>query len=215
MWGSFCASEQEITGDVLLELDVNLLKSEIGIMAFGKRMRIANAINDLRRPPSIEYSDHQVSSSEQPSPMQLQYPNSHSRTQSASQSHHSFPATTTPQGHAYSQSVQSSLGSPISGFNGNGAFAFDGNQFGAVRQQDAGLPPGAAPPRPQSVLVGAGSGVNGAPLGVASAAAAAAIGVGLGIALSPVPSANEAHTVVGHPQVFLTIFFLELKCLDF
>src|ERR1700733_9980889 len=50
-------AEQEITGDVLLELDVNLLKSEIGIMAFGKRMRIANAITDLRRPPSIIYTD--------------------------------------------------------------------------------------------------------------------------------------------------------------
>ena len=41
-------SEQEITGDVLLELDANLLKTEIGIMAFGKRVRIANAIVELR-----------------------------------------------------------------------------------------------------------------------------------------------------------------------
>lgn len=46
-------SEQEITGDVLLDLDVNVLKSEIGIMAYGKRMRIANAIAELRRPPSV------------------------------------------------------------------------------------------------------------------------------------------------------------------
>ncbi|KAG6914150.1 hypothetical protein DXG01_002089, partial [Tephrocybe rancida] len=46
-----CAAEQEITGDVLLELDVNHLKTELGIMAFGKCMRIANAITDLRRPP--------------------------------------------------------------------------------------------------------------------------------------------------------------------
>ncbi|PFH47127.1 hypothetical protein AMATHDRAFT_50532 [Amanita thiersii Skay4041] len=44
--------EQEITGDVLLELDANLLKTEIGIMAYGKRVRIANAIADLRRPSS-------------------------------------------------------------------------------------------------------------------------------------------------------------------
>ncbi|KAG5716742.1 Protein pob1 [Termitomyces sp. T112] len=50
-------TEQEITGDVLLELDVNLLKTELGIMAFGKRMRIANAITDLRRPPSFIYSE--------------------------------------------------------------------------------------------------------------------------------------------------------------
>ncbi|KAI0027993.1 hypothetical protein K488DRAFT_59864 [Vararia minispora EC-137] len=53
--------EQEITGDVLLELDVNVLKSEIGIMAFGKRMRIANAIAELRRPPSV-MSEHMPTS---------------------------------------------------------------------------------------------------------------------------------------------------------
>ena len=44
--------EQEITGDVLLELDVGVLKSEIGIVAYGKRIRIANAIAELRCPPS-------------------------------------------------------------------------------------------------------------------------------------------------------------------
>ncbi|TRM67427.1 hypothetical protein BD626DRAFT_100674 [Schizophyllum amplum] len=79
--------EQEITGDVLLELDVNLLKSEIGIMAFGKRMRIANAITDLRRPPSVVYSDH-IEPSTPISPAQQ-----HSRSQSQSHSHHSFPGT--------------------------------------------------------------------------------------------------------------------------
>ncbi|KAH9959220.1 hypothetical protein BC827DRAFT_1214888 [Russula dissimulans] len=45
--------EQEITGDILLELDVAILKSEIGILAYGKRIRIANAIAELRRPPSV------------------------------------------------------------------------------------------------------------------------------------------------------------------
>jgi SAM domain (Sterile alpha motif) len=54
-------TEQEITGDVLLELDVNLLKTEFGIAAYGKRVRIANAISELRRPPSISYSDHPAS----------------------------------------------------------------------------------------------------------------------------------------------------------
>jgi SAM domain (Sterile alpha motif) len=49
--------EQEITGDVLLELDVGVLKSEIGIVAYGKRIRIANAISELRRPPSIMSSE--------------------------------------------------------------------------------------------------------------------------------------------------------------
>ncbi len=43
--------EQDITGDVLLELDANLLK-ELDIPQLGKRLRIAAAINELRRPPS-------------------------------------------------------------------------------------------------------------------------------------------------------------------
>lgn len=49
----FTIKEHEITGDVLLDLDVNLLKTELEIVAFGKRMRIANAIAELRRPPSV------------------------------------------------------------------------------------------------------------------------------------------------------------------
>jgi len=55
-------SEHEITGDLLLELDANLLK-ELDIPQFGKRLRIAQAISDLRRPPSTLSS-----SSQQPSP---------------------------------------------------------------------------------------------------------------------------------------------------
>jgi hypothetical protein len=96
--------DSRLKSDVLLELDVNLLKSEIGIMAFGKRMRIANAIIDLRRPPSIEYSDHQLSPTIQlhHSLTQFQLQNrshSHSRTQSQpnNQSHRSgFPRTPPP-----------------------------------------------------------------------------------------------------------------------
>ncbi|KAF9653416.1 hypothetical protein BDM02DRAFT_3182935 [Thelephora ganbajun] len=45
--------EQDITGDVLLELDLELLKTEIGIVAFGKRKRIVNAIAELKKPPPI------------------------------------------------------------------------------------------------------------------------------------------------------------------
>lgn len=49
--------EQEITGDVLLELDAELLKTEIGIPAFGKRKRIAKCIEELRSPsPAFESS---------------------------------------------------------------------------------------------------------------------------------------------------------------
>lgn len=102
-------TEQEITGDVLLELDVNLLKSEIGVMAFGKRMRIANAITDLRRPPSIEYSDH-VASSDVTSVIHQQQSVSHSRTQSQF-SHQSYPTSTlvsVVQGHSQSLLTPSS-----------------------------------------------------------------------------------------------------------
>ncbi|KAJ7103227.1 hypothetical protein B0H15DRAFT_201781 [Mycena belliarum] len=110
-------TEQEITGDVLLDLDVNLLKTEIGIMAFGKRMRIANAIVELRRPPSpsasfslphspqhpqyaVAYANSQNS---QPYPNSPQY-TGHSRTQSQSHSQQSY------NGH---NSMQSSVGSPL------------------------------------------------------------------------------------------------------
>lgn len=48
---TFRFAEQDITGDVLLELDLELLKSEIGVTAFGKRKRIANAITELKKPP--------------------------------------------------------------------------------------------------------------------------------------------------------------------
>ncbi|KAF5322385.1 hypothetical protein D9619_000742 [Psilocybe cf. subviscida] len=109
--------EQEITGDVLLELDVNLLKSEIGIMAFGKRMRIANAITDLRRPPSIEYSDH-VASSDVTSVIHQQQSVTHSRTQSQF-SHLSYPASTlvsAVQGHPQGIQTPSSQHFPGQGY---------------------------------------------------------------------------------------------------
>jgi SAM domain (Sterile alpha motif) len=96
----FTLTEQEITGDVLLELDVNLLKSEIGIMAFGKRMRIANAITDLRRPPSIIYSDPPDLSQTSPM-MHTSSPLSQSYTHSRNQSQ---------QSHSYTGTLQSSLG---------------------------------------------------------------------------------------------------------
>ncbi|KAF5389858.1 hypothetical protein D9757_003677 [Collybiopsis confluens] len=114
-------TEQEITGDVLLELDVNVLKNEIGIMAFGKRVRISNAISDLKRPPSSVGGyegdqDHGLASSflgmqsvhaqgmspqlfAQQSPHSINsqpysHPHStHSRNISQSQSHHSYPGT--------------------------------------------------------------------------------------------------------------------------
>jgi hypothetical protein len=47
--------EHEISGDLLLGLDANLLK-ELDIPQFGKRLRIAQAISELRRPSSASGS---------------------------------------------------------------------------------------------------------------------------------------------------------------
>lgn len=41
--------EEEIAGDALLNLDVNKLKTEVGIVAYGKRVRIESAIAECRR----------------------------------------------------------------------------------------------------------------------------------------------------------------------
>jgi hypothetical protein len=126
-------------------------------MAFGKRMRIANAITDLRRPPSIEYSDHQLS------PNSLTH--SHSRTQSQSQS---LPGTTsvTTVGHVHSYSMQSSFGSPGAGHGSQ--------QFGHLQDSPMNI-------NDDMKTVGMGSGTV---VGVAAGMPAAA-GVGLGIALTP------------------------------
>ncbi|KAL1940059.1 hypothetical protein VTO73DRAFT_9394 [Trametes versicolor] len=88
--------EQEITGDVLLELDANILKSEIGIAAFGKRVRIVNAIAELRRPPSVTESEphHAPALTPRSLTQSFNYPGSH----------HSQPSHS----HSHSQSMQSS-----------------------------------------------------------------------------------------------------------
>jgi hypothetical protein len=41
--------EQEIAGDALLKLDASKLKTEIGIVAYGKRVRIETAVSECRR----------------------------------------------------------------------------------------------------------------------------------------------------------------------
>lgn len=69
--------EHEITGDVLLEMDANTLK-EIDIIQFGKRVKIANAINELRRPGSMRSFGHGSTRSQQMSPAY----NSHHRVPS-------------------------------------------------------------------------------------------------------------------------------------
>lgn len=157
-------------------------------MAFGKRMRIANAVTDLRRPPSIEYSDHQSL------PSQLHHSNSptdsHSRTQSQSLS---LPATTpvTTVGHVHSYSMQNSLGSP-----------------GAVysNQQSSHLQD--SPVNINDEMKAAGPVESGTAAGVAAGMSAAA-GVGLGIALSPMNAPSEVSSFMKYIYLhILTFVFL-------
>ncbi|KAF6761909.1 hypothetical protein DFP72DRAFT_877407, partial [Ephemerocybe angulata] len=130
-------TEQEITGDVLLELDVNVLKSEIGILAFGKRMRIANAIQELRRPPSV--SSYEARNDLHTPSSIIHQPLVHSRSVSQSQSHHSFPGTPSYLQHA--QSVHSSLGSPMGySMSSNGIY---GAPSEVPQMNGGGLPPSA------------------------------------------------------------------------
>ncbi|KZT52535.1 hypothetical protein CALCODRAFT_424552, partial [Calocera cornea HHB12733] len=39
----------DISGDVLLSLDLRVMKEELGIAAYGKRVRLGKAIAELRR----------------------------------------------------------------------------------------------------------------------------------------------------------------------
>lgn len=84
--------EHDISGDVLLELDANLLK-ELDIPQLGKRLRIASAINDLRRPVSNPSSSHsqQQQHHAYPTPTSIQqspaYADQHLPTSSAGSAH--------------------------------------------------------------------------------------------------------------------------------
>ena len=160
-------------------------------MAFGKRMRIANAITDLRRPPSIEYSDHQLSD-HQLSPTQPQHSNSlapsHSRTQSQSQSLPGMMTPATTVGHVHSYSMQSSLGSPSS------------LQSGRFQESPVNIYDDMKTAGP----VGMG---NGTAVGIAAgmSAAAGAAGVELGSPLSPfeVSSFMNMYT---HIYIYFRVF---------
>ena len=175
---SILRTEQEISGDVLLELDVNLLKSEIGITAFGKRMRIANAITDLRRPFSIEYSDHQLS------PSQLHHFNSLTTKNQSLSLPGTTPASTV--GHVH----WNSFGCPGPGY--------DGQQSGHLQESPVSI----------DVEKAAGpSGPVGMESGTASSVASgmsASTAVGLGVTLSPMNKPSEVSSFMN----FFTCIYL-------
>jgi hypothetical protein len=90
---------------VLLELDHNVLKAEFGIMAFGKRARIINAIAELRRPPSFTEPEHPI----QHLPA--------SRTQSFNY------------GHSHTSSIPSSAISSVPQSYANSPMVYNGSNF--------------------------------------------------------------------------------------
>ena len=132
-------------------------------MAFGKRMRIAKAITDFRRPPSVEYSDHQLS------PTQLHHFNSLAHSQSRTQSQTlsllgTMPATTVGLVHSYNK--QSSFENPGAGYGGQQSGHLQDSPVNNDDMKNAGP-------------VGMGSTAAGVAAGVS-----AATGVGKDIALS-------------------------------
>lgn len=168
-------------------------------MAFGKRMRIANAITDLRRPPSIEYSDHQSL------PSQIHHSNSpsspshsHSRTQSQSLSLSGTIPATTPAaapaantvGHVHSYSIQNSLGSP-------GA-VYGSQQSGHLHDSPVNINDDMKAAGPVGIE-------NGTSAGVAAGMSAAA-GVGLGIALSPIYAPPEVSSFI--KNIYFTYIYV-------
>lgn len=103
-------AEHEITGDVLLELDVGILKEELNITAFGKRIRIANAILELRRPASFSSDPtafHNGFTGGAPQPgIADAYANAHRQE-----------ASSVASGEARSQGLMPTPGSQVSGFH--------------------------------------------------------------------------------------------------
>lgn len=89
------STEQEITGEVLLRLDTDMLKNEIGIRALGKRLRVASSITDLRQCPISSPSNSSITKTPLP-PSSFRHASSSSlnllsRKQHHSQSYHSLP----------------------------------------------------------------------------------------------------------------------------
>ena len=78
--------EQEISGDVLLELNQDVLKNEIGVTAFGKRVKIMNFINEIRRPPSPSESEKQAAAAASRA-QSLKYSHSHTPSMGSSAQH--------------------------------------------------------------------------------------------------------------------------------
>lgn len=132
--------EHEISGDVLLEMDINILK-EIDISAFGKRFQVANAIKELKGGSARPMSQGAALSSPGAPPAGYGYaPSSHSaRTTSdnhARRSQDSQPPAQTP-AYPAAQAAPSGFGGSYGGW-ANGAPS--GIGMGPSPSQDPSAP---------------------------------------------------------------------------
>jgi hypothetical protein len=181
-------SEQEITGDVLLDLDVNLLKSEIGIPAFGKRMRIANCITDLRRPPSVVYSDLPAQSQSISQSQSQPFGHSHSHSQSVhSSAHNSVNSPLYPSGFSHQGLPSSGFGSILSAESPMHTGDLPGTPLS---------PPGRDLKRVSDIMSNAGlsPGVVDVNDGIRAAMERSAmVGLGVGIPPSPATSSHKSR----------------------
>lgn len=76
---------------------MNVLKTEFGIIAYGKRHRIVTAISDLRRPPSISESEHPMQPLAASRSQSFNYGHSHN---SSMQSSAQYSYNNSPMGYA-------------------------------------------------------------------------------------------------------------------
>ncbi|CAL1699992.1 unnamed protein product [Somion occarium] len=181
-----CDKFIEITGDVLLELDQNILKNEIGVLAFGKRVRIINAIAELKRPPSPSESEKQAAAAAAAAStsrsQSISYSHSHTASVQSS-AHHSYnaPYYTGPQFSPVSShmGMMSSQSAPHTHMGGAFLTAENSPQNGEFASQ--GLPNGWRASDPGSVTATA--------IGDQHPRENAGLGLGLPISMSS-PSIN-------------------------
>lgn len=138
--------DQEITGDVLLELSPAILKDEIGIVKWGQRQRIMNAVTELRRPRSFtDYDQHPLPTLATSRSQSLNY--GHSHTSSVQSSAHQSYGNNSPMGYVGQAfpSNQSSHAISSSSVNmGSGGFS----SFGSAESPAYQMPAPEVPMRP-------------------------------------------------------------------
>lgn len=210
--------EQEITGDVLLELNPNILKDEIGILKWGQRQRIMNAITELRRPRSfVEYERHPMPNIATSRTQSLNYGHSHTSSiqSSAQQSYNNSPLGYA--GPGFSPPPAAAQTMPMASTNvAPGSYVSFSSAEASIYQMSFPEPPmsAASMPVPQSgwrpfeavgvpqqseVTLNNGRVFEPVPEGVSVPAGAAPL-VGLGLNAPPSPSSSRPQSPGASPS---------------